>query len=127
VSPTYANSAGSLAITVNHSGGFAIMVPVCSSTNLSNLTFSAMVKVSDLSGASTVAVQNLMFSSPENSFTPAGWLTTRTVGTDWFPITGGSAWPNGTTSVGLVFAVDESVYYTDGWSGTVYLDNIMFQ
>jgi hypothetical protein len=122
VSPTYNNSGHSLAITVNNSGGFGIKVPVCSTTDLSNLNFSAQVRIHDLGGASTVDVMNLMFSAPENSFTPAGWLVTRTVGTDsWIPITGGADWPNGTSSVGLYFSLN-----TDSWSGTVYLDNVVF-
>jgi hypothetical protein len=90
-SPTYNNSGGSLAITVNKSGGFAITVPVCSATDLSSLTFSAQFRIHDLGGASTVNVMNLMFSAPENQFTPAGWITTRAVGVDsWIAITGGN-------------------------------------
>ena len=126
MSPTYNSSGHSLAISVNNSGGFAIEVPVCSSTDLSNVSFSAQVRIHDLGGASTVDVINLMFYSGDNGFfTPAGWITTRTVGTDsWIPITGG-LWPNGTTSVGLYFSMDSR--YDNSWSGTVYLDNIMFQ
>jgi hypothetical protein len=125
VSPTYNSSGHSLAITVSNSGGFAIKVPVCSTTDLSSLTFSAQFRIHDLTGASTVGVMNLMFSAPENSFTPAGWITTRQVGVDtWTTVTGGAGWPNGTTSVGLYFSVDSS--YDSSWSGTVYLDNVMF-
>jgi hypothetical protein len=122
VSPTYANSGHSLAVNVQNSQDFAILVPLCSSANLSNLNFSAQMRIHDNGGAQTLDVYSLIFSTPGNGFTGAGYYAPHTVGTDsWFQITGGAGWPNGTESLQLSFAT-----VSDSWNGTVYLDNIVF-
>lgn len=123
VSPTYNGSGHSLAVTVNNSSGFAILVPVCSTADLSSPAFSVQVRIHDLGGALTLDVMNMMFFSGDSYFTPAGWITPRIVGTDtWFQVTGG-LWPSSASYVGLFFSVTNN----DSWNGTVYLDNLTFQ
>jgi hypothetical protein len=90
--------------------------------DLSGLLFTAHILIQDLAGASSLDVTSLLFMPPNEAFFGAGWESSRTVATNtWFPIT--STWPNGATGsqyLKLFFQMGNS------WSGTVYLDDIVF-
>ena len=121
-SPTYNSSGHSLAITVSNGLGFEVEVPVCNMADLSGLTFTAHILIQDLAGASSLNVPTLLFMTPDLTLYGAGWEGGRQVATNtWFPIT--NTWPTGATSsqyLELFFQMQDS------WSGTVYLDDIVF-
>ncbi|HEX7507416.1 MAG TPA: hypothetical protein VF550_11635 [Polyangia bacterium] len=91
--------------------------------DLSGLTFTAHILIQDLAGTSSLSVPNLLFMTPDGMVYGPGWESPgRTVATNtWFPITG--TWPTGSTGpqyLELFFQMK------DYWSGTVYLDDIVF-